>query len=58
MTQDEVIALAVAQERQRWANLCKQFASNTNPPHKEYERYADGWLDACNEILWAGSSNN
>lgn len=34
--------------------IIEEFREDKNPPHKEYENtYADGWLDACNEILWA-----
>lgn len=45
----------VAAERERWVALCKDFAADTNPPRKGYEHtYCDGWLDACNEIMWAG----
>ena len=51
---DAMIGRAVAAERKRWGAICEDFASDTNPPHKDYETYIDGWLDACNEILWAG----
>lgn len=46
---------AVAAERERWIAICKEHAADTDPPHKPYEEtYGDGWLDACNEIMWAG----
>ena len=35
------------------AKVCKEHAANRNPPHKEYETYEDGWLDASNECEWA-----
>lgn len=42
-------------ERERWVEICKSFAADNNPPHKGHEEtYCDGWLDACNEIMWAG----
>lgn len=46
---------AVAAERERWATICREHAADTAPPHKPHEGYADGWTDACNEILWAGT---
>ena len=34
--------------------IIKDFQSDDVPPCKSYEdTYADGWIDACNEILWA-----
>ena len=34
--------------------IIKDFQSDDIPPCKAYEdTYADGWMDACNEILWA-----
>ena len=34
--------------------IIKDFQSDGVPPCKSYEdTYADGWMDACNEILWA-----
>lgn len=34
--------------------IIKDFQSDDVPPCKAYEdTYADGWIDACNEILWA-----
>ena len=34
--------------------IIKDFQSDDVPPCKSYEdTYADGWMDACNEILWA-----
>ena len=34
--------------------IIKDFQSDDVPPCKAYEdTYADGWMDACNEILWA-----
>lgn len=51
--------LGMAAERKRWITLCKDLAADNNPPHKEYEdTYNDGWLDACNEILWAGEETD
>lgn len=34
--------------------IIKDFQNSDVPPCKDYENtYADGWMDACNEILWA-----
>jgi DNA topoisomerase IB len=34
--------------------IIKDFQNSDVPPCKDYENtYADGWTDACNEILWA-----
>lgn len=59
-TADQMRAYAaaeVAKERERWIALCKDFAADTNPPHKNFEdTYCDGWLDACNEIMWKGQA--
>lgn len=34
--------------------IIKDFQNDDVPPCKYYEdTYADGWMDACNEILWA-----
>ena len=34
--------------------IIKDFQNSDVPPCKYYENtYADGWIDACNEILWA-----
>ena len=34
--------------------VIKDFQNSDVPPCKYYEdNYADGWMDACNEILWA-----
>lgn len=34
--------------------IIKTFQEDKNPPYKAYEdTYMDGWLDACNEILYA-----
>ena len=45
---------AIAAERERWVSICQDHASRERLPHKKYETYVDGWLDACNEIMWAG----
>lgn len=50
-----LVEAAVAAERERWIAICKERAADPDPPHKPHEEtYADGWLDACNEIMWAG----
>lgn len=56
MSDHDAVAVAIAAERARWVSICRSFAENRNPPHKADETYEDGWLDACNEILWAGES--
>lgn len=34
--------------------IVKDFQNSDVPSCKYYEdTYADGWMDACNEILWA-----
>ena len=34
--------------------IIKDFQNSDVPPCRDYENtYADGWIDACNEILWA-----
>lgn len=34
--------------------IIKDHQQDKNPPYKQYEdTYLDGWLDACNQILWA-----
>jgi hypothetical protein len=48
----------VAAERERWIAICRDHAADKTPPHKQYEGYADGWLDACNEVMWAGEGPN
>jgi hypothetical protein len=45
----------LTEERNKWIAICKDFLLDTNPPHKDNETYIDGWVDACNEILWEGS---
>ena len=51
---EEYAAMAVAAERERWIAICRDHIADKKPPHKEYEGYADGWLDACNEVMWVG----
>ena len=43
-----------AKELNEAIKIIKDFQSDDVPPCKAYEdTYADGWMDACNEILWA-----
>lgn len=43
-----------AKELKKAVEIIKDFQSDDVPPCKYYEdTYADGWMDACNEILWA-----
>jgi len=43
-----------AKELNEAIKIIKDFQSDDVPPCKSYEdTYADGWMDACNEILWA-----
>ena len=40
-------------ELNKAVEIIKDFQSDDVPPCKYYEdTYADGWMDACNEILW------
>ena len=33
--------------------IVEEFRQDKNPPYKAYEdTYMDGWLDACNELLF------
>lgn len=55
---DPINAPSPEAERTRWIAICEVHAANAEPPHKHYEHtYADGWLDACNEIMWAGEAD-
>jgi len=38
--------LATAKEREACAQICEEY-SNSTDPHKDYEDYDDGWVDAC-----------
>ena len=41
-------------ERERCQKIAEESArSYLSAPHKRYEEYRDGWLDASNEIAWA-----
>ena len=41
-------------ELNKAVEIIKDFQSDDVPSCKYYEdTYADGWMDACNEILWA-----
>jgi len=42
----------VAFEREAIKKLCEELSNNTEP-HKDYEDYDDGWVDACNACKWA-----
>ena len=34
--------------------IIQEHQQDKNPPYKQHEdTYMDGWLDACNQILWA-----
>lgn len=33
-------------------NVCNDLRNNVSD-HKDYEGYAEGWIDACNECMWA-----
>lgn len=39
-------------EREACAKLIEELSNNTEP-HKEYEDYDDGWVDACNACKWS-----
>ena len=43
---------AVWIEREAIKKLCEELSNNTEP-HKDYEDYDDGWVDACNACKWA-----
>ena len=43
---------AVLIEREAIKKLCEELSNNTEP-HKDYEDYDDGWVDACNACKWA-----
>jgi hypothetical protein len=42
----------VAFEREAIKKLFEELSNNTEP-HKDYEDYDDGWVDACNACKWA-----
>lgn len=44
--------LVAAKEREACAKLIEELSNNTEP-HKEYEDYDDGWVDACNACKWS-----
>jgi hypothetical protein len=41
-----VAAKATAKEREVCAKICEEYSKRTDP-HKDYEDYDDGWVDAC-----------
>jgi hypothetical protein len=47
-----VAAKATAKEREACEKLIEELSNNTEP-HKEYEDYDDGWVDACNACKWS-----
>jgi len=44
--------LVAAKERKTCEKLIEELSNNTEP-HKEYEDYDDGWVDACNACKWS-----
>lgn len=48
----ERIAKAVLDEREACAKLIEELRNNPEP-HKEYEDYDDGWVDACHACKWS-----
>jgi hypothetical protein len=47
-----VAAKAKAKEREACAQICEEYSKSTDP-HKDYEDYDDGWVDACYACKWA-----
>lgn len=50
---DQVRAM-LALERERWTTICRDHAADTEQPRKPFDSYEEGWVDACNEIMWEG----
>jgi len=44
--------LVAAKEREAIEKLFEEVENNTEP-HKDYEDYDDGWVDACYACKWA-----
>jgi hypothetical protein len=44
--------LVAAKEREAIEKLFEELSDNTEP-HKDYEDYDDGWVDACYACKWA-----
>ena len=44
--------LVAAKEREAIEKLFEE-VKNTTEPHKDYEDYDDGWVDACYACKWA-----
>jgi hypothetical protein len=49
------VKLVVAKEREAIEKLFEELSDNTEP-HKDYEDYDDGWVDACYACKWAVTS--
>jgi predicted 3-demethylubiquinone-9 3-methyltransferase (glyoxalase superfamily) len=47
--------LVAAKEREEIEKLFEELSDNTEP-HKDYEDYDDGWVDACYACKWAVTS--
>ena len=51
----EFAKLVAAKEREAIEKLFEELSDNTEP-HKDYEDYDDGWVDACYACKWAVTS--